>query len=81
MDPGGGDGGGVDKAPQREWRDLVDLDGEVDGQRWRDGYIVSSGKERTGTTTTTTRTTKEKRKQEESITKPIIAGPGGFCGY
>jgi hypothetical protein len=78
MDIGEGDGGGVDKAPQREWRDLVDHDGDVDGERWRDGYIVVSGKKRT----ITTRTTKDKKEEEEeSITKPIIAGQGGFCGY
>lgn len=79
MDPGEDDGGGVDKAPRREWRDLVDHDGVVDGERWRDGYIVVSGKERTRTTKTIKEKTKEE--EEESIKKPIIAGQGGFCGY
>ena len=65
MDSGKGDGDGVDKAPQREWRDLADHDGDVDDERWRDGYIVASGKERTTTMRTTTmRTTREKKEEE-----------------
>jgi hypothetical protein len=77
MDTGEGDGGGVDKAPQREWSHLVDHDGDVDGERWGNGYIVVSGKERTRTT----RARKERQEEEESMTKVIIAGQRGFCGF
>jgi hypothetical protein len=78
MDTGEGDGGGVDKAPEREWRDLVDHDGDVDDERWGAGYIVLSGKERT----ITTRIRKERKEEAgKSMTKVIVAGQGGFCGY
>jgi len=79
MDTGEGDGGGVDKAPQREWRDLVDHDGDVDGERWREGYIVVSGKERSRTTRT--RKEREEEEEEDSMTKAVTAGQGGFCSF